>query len=180
MDFLETRLAGACVIALKRFEDHRGFFARAFCRDELAAHGLNPNIAQLNIGYSHKRGTLRGLHFQIAPHEEAKLVRCTRGAVFDVIVDLRPNSPTYGQWFGVELTAHNALMLYAPEGFAHGYETLSDDTEAYYLTSAPYAPSAARGIRYDDPAFAIDWPIPVAVISDVDRTWPDYQLASHR
>jgi dTDP-4-dehydrorhamnose 3,5-epimerase len=180
MDFIETRLADACLIALKRIEDYRGFFARGFCRDELAAYGLNPNMTQLNIGHSHKRGTLRGLHFQIAPHEEAKLVRCSRGAVFDVIVDLRPTSETYGQWFGAELTAHNGLMLYAPEGFAHGYETLSDDTEAYYLTSAPYAPSAARGIRYDDPAFAIDWPIPVAVISEADRTWPDYQLVSRR
>ncbi len=175
MDFTETPLKGAFLIHLRKIEDHRGFFARGWCDQELADHGLNPRIVQLNIGFSHVKGTLRGLHYQHAPHQEAKLVRCTRGAIFDVIVDLRPDSPTRGQWFGAELTERNALMLYAPEGFAHGYQTLADATEAYYMTSAPYAASAARGVRYDDPAFGIVWPLPVSAISDADRQWPDYR-----
>ena len=135
------------------------FLRPRMVRDELAKHGLTPNMAQLNVGFSHKQGTIRGLHYQVPPHAEAKFVRCTRGAIFDVIVDLRRDSPTRGQWFGAELTADNALMLYAPEGFAHGYQTLADDTEAYYLTSACYAPAAARGVRYNEPAFGIAWPL---------------------
>jgi dTDP-4-dehydrorhamnose 3,5-epimerase len=174
MEFTETKLSGAFLVSLRRIEDDRGFFARGWCRDEFSKHGLIPNMEQLNVGFSHKKGTVRGLHYQVPPHQEAKLIRCTRGAVFDVIVDLRPDSPTRGQWFGAELSEENALMLYAPEGFAHGYQTLVDNTETYYLTSASYAPAAARGLRYDEPAFRISWPLPVSVVSDADRQWPDY------
>jgi dTDP-4-dehydrorhamnose 3,5-epimerase len=174
MEFTSTPLAGAFVVSLKRIEDDRGFFARGWCRDEFAAHGLVRDMTQLNVGFSHRKGTVRGLHFQLPPHAEAKFVRCTRGAVFDVIVDLRPESPTRGGWFGAELTADNGLMLYAPEGFAHGYQTLADDTETYYLTSSAYAAGSARGVRYDDPAFGIVWPVPVTVVSDADGRWPDY------
>lgn len=176
MEFTETSLSGAFLISLKKIEDHRGFFARGWCRDELADHGLTSNMVQLNVAFSHKKGTIRGLHYQVAPHQEAKLVRCTRGAVFDVIVDLRPNSSTRGQWFGAELTAENALMMYVPEGFAHGYLTMTDATETYYLTSVPFAPSAARGLRYNEPAFGISWPLPVSVVSDADAKWPDYVM----
>lgn len=175
MEFVETALKGAYLVRPKRIEDDRGFFARAWCRDEFAGHLLNPGIAQLNVAFSHRKGTLRGLHHQHAPHAEAKFVRCTRGAIFDVIVDLRADSPTRGKWFGAELTADNGTMLYAPEGFAHGYQTLADDTEIYYLTSVPYAAAAASGVRYDDEGFGIKWPLPVAVISEADRTWPDYR-----
>lgn len=176
MEFVETRLKGAFIVRIKRIEDFRGFFGRAWCQDEFAKHGLNPNAMQLNVGFSHKKGTLRGLHFQAAPHEEAKFMRCPRGAVHDVIVDLRPDSPTRGQWVGVDLTADNHTMLYAPEGFAHGYQTLDDNTELYYMTTAAYAASSARGVRYDDPAFKIVWPLPVSVISDADKTWPGFNL----
>ena len=177
MEFKETPLRGAMLVSLKKISDDRGFFARGFCRDELAVHGLNPDMVQLNVGFSHKKGTLRGLHFQAAPHAEAKFVRCTRGALFDVALDLRPDSPTYLQWFGAELTQDNGQMLYVPEGFGHGYQTLTDDTERYYLTTAAYAASAAGGVRYDDPAFSIQWPLPVSVISDADARWPSYQIA---
>jgi dTDP-4-dehydrorhamnose 3,5-epimerase len=174
MEFTETRLKGAFLVGLKKIEDHRGFFARGWCHDEFARHGLNPNMVQLNVGFSHTKGTVRGMHYQEPPHDEAKFVRCTRGAIFDVIVDLRAGSPTHGQWLGVELSAENSLMLYAPEGFAHGYQTLSDDAEMYYMTSSYYAAAAARGVRYNEPAFAIAWPLPVAAISEADATWPDY------
>jgi dTDP-4-dehydrorhamnose 3,5-epimerase len=176
MDFVETALKGAYLVQPKRIEDDRGFFARAWCRDEFASHGLNPNMVQLNVTASIRKGTLRGLHFQHAPHAEAKFVRCTRGAIFDVIVDLRADSPTRGQWFGAELTADNGTMLYAPEGFAHGSQTLADDSEIYYLTSAPYAPAAASGVRYDDARLGIRWPLPATMISEADRHWPDYRL----
>ena len=175
MEFTETSLKNAYLVRLKRIEDNRGFFARGFCRTEFEQNGLNPNMLQLNVGFSHTKGTVRGIHYQEAPYQEAKFMRCTRGAIFDLIVDLRPESPTRGQWFGVELTAENGVMLYAPEGFAHGYQTLENDTEMYYLTSAPYAASAAKGVRYDDPVLRIDWPMPVTVISDPDRGWPDYR-----
>jgi dTDP-4-dehydrorhamnose 3,5-epimerase len=177
MNFVETTLKGAYLVHPKRIADDRGFFARAWCRDEFASHGLNPNMVQLNVAASPRKGTLRGLHHQHAPHAEAKFVRCTQGAIFDVIVDLRADSPTRGQWFGTELTAGNGIMLYAPEGFAHGYQTLSDDTEMYYLTSAPYSATAAGGVRYNDEGFGIEWPLPVAVISEADRSWPDYRLS---
>src|SRR5687768_1775176 len=175
MEFIETRLKGAFVVRIKRIEDQRGFFGRAWCRDEFEKNGLNPNALQLNVGFSHKKGTLRGLHYQVAPHEEAKFIRCTRGAVHDVIVDLRDGSPTRGQWFGAELTADEHTMIYVPEGFAHGYLTLTDNAELYYLTTATYAAAAARGVRYDDPAFGIEWPVPVTVVSDADKKWPDFR-----
>ncbi len=178
MEFTETALKGAFLVGLRRITDERGFFARGWCRDEFAAHGLNPNMVQLNTAASHRKGTLRGMHYQTAPHEEAKFVRCTRGALFDVIVDLRPGSPTHRHWFGAELSGDNGLMLYVPEGFAHGYETLTNDTEMYYLTAAAYAPGSARGVRYNDPGFGISWPLPVEVISEADASWPDYAKRS--
>jgi dTDP-4-dehydrorhamnose 3,5-epimerase len=176
MTFTETELKGAFVVGVRKIEDERGFFARGWCRKELEGAGLNPNLAQINFASSLKKGTLRGMHFQVAPDAEAKLVRCTRGSIFDVIIDLRPDSPTHGRWIGVDLSAENYLMLYVPEGFAHGYQTLTDDAEMYYMTSAFYAPSAARGVRFDDPAFGIQWPLPVAVVSDADKQWPDYRI----
>jgi len=175
MEFNEIGLKGACVVRFKKIEDDRGFFARAWCRQEFFKEGLNPEMVQLNTGFSRRRGTLRGLHYQLAPHAEAKFIRCTRGAIYDVIVDIRVGSPTLGRWFGLELTPDNGLMLYAPEGFAHGYETLEDDTEMYYLTSAVYAPGSARGVRHNDPAFGIRWPLPVSVISAADREWPRFE-----
>ena len=172
MEFEQTRLAGAYRVHQQKRSDPRGFFARVWCTEEFRQHGLDPTIVQINTGFSPAVGTLRGMHFQEAPHAEAKFIRCTRGAIFDVIIDLRPGSPTRGQWVGFELSAENGDMLYAPEGFAHGYQTLTPDTEMYYTTTAMYAGSAARGVRYDDPAFAISWPLPVSVISDADRGWP--------
>lgn len=174
MEFKETKLKGAFLVRQKKIADERGFFARAWCQDEFRQQGLNPQMLQLNTGFSHRAGTLRGMHYQEAPHAEAKFIRCTRGAVYDVIVDLRRDSPTHGEWVGVELTADEGTMLYAPEGFAHGYQTLADNAEIYYMTTALYAPHAAKGVRYDDPAFGIVWPIAVTVISAQDRNWPDY------
>jgi dTDP-4-dehydrorhamnose 3,5-epimerase len=173
MDFIEISLKGAFVIRQKKIEDHRGYFARAWCREEFLQHGLNPNMLQLNTAFNFLRGTVRGMHYQEKPHQEAKLIRCTRGAIYDVIIDLRPASATCGQWYGEELTSSNGTMLYAPEGFAHGYQTLLDDTEMCYMTSAPYAPEAARGVRHDAAGFGIPWPLPVTAISEQDRKWPD-------
>lgn len=175
MIFAETSLPGAFVIDLDRRADERGFFARAWCRDEFAERGLSTHLAQCNIAFNARAGTLRGLHFQAEPHAEVKLVRCTRGSVYDVIVDLRSDSPTYQEWLGVELSADNGRMLYVPEGFAHGYQTLEDSTETFYQVSAFYAPAAQRGVRWDDPAFAIEWP-PSArrTMSARDRTWPNF------
>ncbi len=175
MEFTETEIKGAFVVRLKKIEDHRGYFARGWCREEFAKHGLNPNMLQLNTGFTHKQGTLRGMHYQDAPHAEAKFVRCTRGAIYDVIIDLRPDSPTHRKWFGAELTADNGTMLYAPEGLAHGYQTLTDGAEMYYMTTAVYASGAAKGVRYNDPAFGVQWPLPVSVISEPDQKWPDYR-----
>jgi dTDP-4-dehydrorhamnose 3,5-epimerase len=175
MIFTETELKGVHVFSVKKIEDERGYFARGWCQKEFEAAGLNPNLVQMNFAMSLKKGTLRGMHFQEAPYGGAKLVRCTRGAICDVIIDLRPSSPTHGCWIGIDLSADNYQMLYAPEGFAHGYQTLTDQAEIYYLTSAFYAPAAARGVRYDDPAFGIRWPLPVSVIPDADRRWPDYR-----
>jgi dTDP-4-dehydrorhamnose 3,5-epimerase len=172
--FTELQLPGAFLIELEKLTDERGFFARAWCKREFEEHGLNPSLAQANITRSRARGTLRGLHFQAPPAAEAKLVRCTRGAVYDVIVDLRSDSATFAQWTAAELTADNHMMLYVPEGFAHGFQTLVDDVEVFYQMSEFYAPDHQDGIRYDDPAFAIDWPLEVAVISERDRGWPDY------
>ncbi len=174
MQFTAGTVEGAFVIELERRSDERGFFARLWCAEELAGRGLDAGVAQINTAVSPRRGTLRGLHYQLAPHEEVKIVRCFRGAVFDVAVDLRPASATFRRWMGVELSADNARLLYVPQGCAHGYLTLSDDVELVYLTSRPYAPQAARGLRYDDPAFGIDWPAEVTVISDNDRSWAPF------
>jgi dTDP-4-dehydrorhamnose 3,5-epimerase len=174
MIFTSTRLAGAYIIELERHEDERGFFARAWCRDEFAEHALEPALAQCSISRNALAGTVRGMHFQSAPHEEAKLVRCTAGAIFDVVVDLRLESETYAEWVGVELDAERGTALYVPKGFAHGFQTLVDDSDVFYLISEPYAPAAAAGVRWDDPAFGIEWPRPVRVISDRDRSWPDH------
>lgn len=175
MNFEETPLHGAFVITLEPHRDDRGSFARSFCRREFEAHGLSPVVSQCNISRNALRGTLRGMHFQRAPHEEAKLVRCSRGAIWDVIVDLRRDSATRGQWFGVELSDQNATQLYIPKGFAHGFQTLNDDTEVFYQMSDFYAPESADGFRYDDPLLRIDWPLPVSGISDKDRNWPDFE-----
>jgi dTDP-4-dehydrorhamnose 3,5-epimerase len=175
MRFRELELPGAYLIELERIEDERGFFARTFARSEFAELGLEADVVQANTAFNHRAGTLRGLHFQAAPHEETKLVRCTRGAVYDVIVDLRPGSATYTRWVGVELTAENDAMLYVPRGFAHGYQTLVDDTETSYLMGAAYEASAARGVRWDDPAFGVEWPeTDVRVLNERDRSWPDF------
>jgi dTDP-4-dehydrorhamnose 3,5-epimerase len=174
----DTEIAGVRVIEPERFEDERGFFARTWDVDEFAQHGLNQRVVQCSISYNRRRGTLRGMHYQAPPHEEAKLVRCTAGAIFDVAVDLRPGSPTFTQWFGVELSAENRLALYITEGCAHGFLTLTDDSEILYQMSALYAPHAARGARWDDPAFGIRWPDDVAVINDRDRTYPDFVQAA--
>ncbi len=174
MIFTETPLAGAYTIALEPREDERGFFARAFCQNELAAHGLETGIAQANMSYNFKRGTLRGMHYQLPPHAEVKMVRCIAGAIYDVIVDLRPGSPTRLKWHGVELSAANRTMLYVPTGFGHGYQSLTDDSEVLYLVTEFYAPGAERGLRWDDPAIGIRWPIPNPILSPKDAIHPDY------
>ena len=178
MIFTETHLKGAYIIDINPFTDARGFFARVWCQKEFEAHGLVPRMVQTNISFNNAQGTLRGMHYQLAPSEETKLVRCTKGAIYDVIVDLRQDSPTYLQWVGVELTANNYKMLYVPEHFAHGFQTLETDTEVTYQVSQFYAPQFERGVRYDDPAFRIAWPLAVRVISDKDRSWPDYLLCT--
>jgi dTDP-4-dehydrorhamnose 3,5-epimerase len=170
--FKETILPGAYVIELEKINDHRGYFARVWCEREFQHHGLKTDLAQSNVGFSHRKGTLRGLHFQKAPHAEVKIVRCTRGAMFDVIVDLRRESPTYKQWVGAELSDENSRMIYVPEGFAQGYMTLIDNTEMNYHTSDFYSADTASGVRYDDPAFGIQWPFAATVISEQDRKWP--------
>jgi dTDP-4-dehydrorhamnose 3,5-epimerase len=172
MIFNATPLAGAYLIDPERIEDDRGFFARTWCRDEFERHGLNPRLVQCNVSYNARRGTLRGMHFQARPHEEAKLVRCTRGAIHDVIVDLRDGSPTYRRWFAATLSSENLRMLYIPEGFAHGFQTLADATEVFYQMSESFHPGSARGVRHDDPALRITWPLEVAVISEKDRSYP--------
>lgn len=174
MRFDETTLSGAWLIEPVPARDQRGFFARTFCVKEFADHELTTQFVQHSTSQSAARGTLRGMHFQRAPHGEAKVVSCLKGAVWDVIIDLRPESPTYRRWQGFELSAENYRRLYVPEGFAHGFQTLCDDAEVGYLISAFYAPAAASGVRYDDPAFAIEWPMSPTVISEKDRTWPDF------
>lgn len=172
MIFHETALKGVRVIELQPRSDQRGSFARAWCREEFARHGIDFEIAQGNASTSPTRGTLRGLHWQAAPHGEDKLVRCVRGAIFDVVVDVDPASPSYLRWMGVELTSSNQRMLFVPATCANGFQTLTDDTEVDYLVSVPYAADAVCGLRYDDPALAIDWPLPITRISDEDRAWP--------
>ena len=175
MRFAETPLPGAYLIELEPIEDERGWFARTFCAEEFAAHGLDPAVAQCNSSFSDRAATLRGMHYQAEPHGEAKLVRCTRGAIYDVLVDLRADSPTFCRWTGCELSATNRRMLYAPVGTAHGFVTLADASEVLYQMSFPYVPDAARGVRFDDPAFGIEWPVEPAVISERDRSYPDFQ-----
>ena len=176
MIFHETDIPGAFMIDLERREDERGFFARAWCVEEFAAHGLATRLVQANLSFNASAGTLRGMHFQRAPHEEAKLVRCTSGSLFDVIIDLRPESPAYKRWIGVELTAENRRALYVPEGCAHGYQTLADGTESFYLVSEAYAPDSEGGVRWDDPAFGIEWPhADNRRLSSRDATWPDFE-----
>jgi dTDP-4-dehydrorhamnose 3,5-epimerase len=171
MIFTETKLKGAFVIDIERREDSRGFFARAFCQHEFEAHGLKPMIAQANLAFNHKTGTLRGMHFQLPPAAETKLVRCTRGAILDIIVDLRPESPTYLQHIAVELSEDNSRALYVPERFAHGYQVLRDRTETSYQVGEFYTPGSEGGLLYNDPRLGLQWPLPVAVISDKDQQW---------
>lgn len=171
MVFTETKLKGAFIIDLERREDDRGFFARAFCQKEFAAHGLKPVIAQANIGFNRRKGTVRGMHFQYPPAAETKLVRCSRGGVLDFIVDLRPESPTYLEHVTVELTADNHRGIYIPERFAHGYQALMDDTETTYHVGEVYTPGAEGGLPFDDPLLNLRWPLPVTAISDKDRAW---------
>ena len=177
MNFHETAIEGVWVVEPERHEDDRGFFARTWDTDEFAGRGLNGRLVQCSVSYNRRRGTLRGMHYQAEPHEETKLVRCTAGAIFDVAVDLRAGSATLGEWVGIELSAENRLALYVPEGCAHGFLTLTDDAEVAYQTSEFHAPEAARGVRFDDPAFAIDWPAEVIVVNERDRTYQDFAPA---
>lgn len=175
MKFTETKLKGAFIVELEKREDSRGFFARTFCKNEFEAHGLESNIVQTNMSQTLKKGTLRGMHFQKAPYGETKLVRCTRGAVYDVIIDLRPESVTFKQWFGIELTAENHTMLFVPRGFAHGFVTLVDDCEVMYEVSQFYTPEADSGVRYNDPAFGIVWPTEILEVTEKDANHPDFK-----
>ena len=176
MIFHETALPGVFIIKPELREDHRGFFARTWCEREFVQHGLNPRLVQCSVSFNRRRGTLRGLHYQAAPHAEAKLIRCTRGAIWDVALDARPDSPTFRQHVGVTLSAENRHALYIPEGLAHGFQTLVDDTEVLYQMSEVYAPEAGRGIRFDDPAFGIPWPLPDPILLDRDRAYADFEV----
>jgi dTDP-4-dehydrorhamnose 3,5-epimerase len=172
--FLETPLPGAFVLGAESHEDSRGSFTRTFCRREFEEHGLDPQVAQCNLSFNRRRGTLRGMHYQAAPREEVKLVRCVRGAIYDVIIDLRPDSPTYTRHFGIVLSAEERNALYIPRGFAHGFQSLEDGTEVMYQMSEFYSPEHARGVRWDDPAFGIEWPISDPIILERDATYPDF------
>ncbi len=174
MRYTPTALGGVWLVEPEPHADERGFFARLWDPGEFAARGLNPALAQVSVSFNLRAGTVRGMHWQAAPHEEAKLVRASAGAVWDVAVDLRPDSPTFKQWVGQELSAANRKMLYIPEGFAHGFQTLTDDAEVTYHISAAYEPTAGRGAKWDDPAFAIAWPRPATVVGAKDRGWPDF------
>ncbi len=176
MIFEETALKGAYIIHPEKLEDDRGFFARVWCENEFEAHGLSTSMVQSNLSFNHNKGTLRGMHFQIFPYEEVKLVRCTLGVIYDVIIDLRNDSPTFMKWTGVELSADNHRMLYVPEGFAHGYQTLADRSEVFYQVSQFYTPNSESGVRWNDSAFNIEWPeTAVRTISEKDQKWPDYR-----
>jgi len=174
MNFHPEALAGVWLVEPQRQEDARGHFARTFCKEVFAQHGLPTNWVQCSVSFNHRRGTLRGMHWQAAPHGEGKLVRCTRGAIFDVAVDLRPSSPTYCRWLGVELSGVNGRQLYIPEGFAHGFVTLEDASEVYYQITTPFVAAAARGARWNDPVFSICWPMEAMIISEKDRNFADY------
>jgi dTDP-4-dehydrorhamnose 3,5-epimerase len=175
--FTPTALPGAYIIGLQPFADERGFFARTWCRQEFAGRGLDPNLAQCSLSFNRQKGTLRGMHLQLPPHAETKLVRCVQGAIYDVIIDLRTDSPTYKQWIGMELTSENRQTLYVPKGFAHGFITLQDNCEVLYMISEFYAPEAARGIRWNDEQFNIQWPEQVVVMSEKDKAYADYDPA---
>ena len=176
MIFKKTAVKDAFIIEIEKITDERGFFARAWCKNEFEAHKLNTNLVQVNIAFNEKISTIRGMHYQISPFEETKLIRCTKGAIYDVIIDIRKSSPTYMKWIGVELREDNPRMLYVPEGFAHGYQTLEDKTEVTYQVSSFYTPNSEGGIRWNDPAFNITWPdTDVRVISEKDQNWSDYK-----
>ena len=179
MMFTKTPLPGACVVSQQPRHDERGFFARAFCAKEFAAAGLEHRFVQANNTLTLKNGTVRGMHYQLPPAAEVKLVRCLRGAVYDVIIDIRPESATFKQWFGAELTQDNRQMMYVPRGFAHGFVALTDNAELHYMVSAFYDPGQERGLRFNDPAFGIDWPVAMTSISDKDRSWPDFDPNFH-
>jgi len=179
MIFTAANLNGAFIIELQKREDERGFFARSWCRREFEEHGLNTQLAQCSISFNAKKGTLRGMHYQVRPFEEAKIIRCTMGSIYDVIIDLRPGSSTFKQSFGIELSADNRKMLYVPEGCAHGFLTLEDNSEIFYQMTEFYSPEHARGFRWDDPLFNISWPSQPHVISERDRTYPDYDPGRH-
>ena len=176
MIFTETKLKGAFIVEVKKIEDDRGFFGRAWCKQEFEDHGLNGNIVQLNTSLTKKKGTIRGMHYQVDPYQEAKFIRCTRGRIWDVMIDLRPDSPTFMQWVGTELSADNYKMAYVPENFAHGFVTLEDNSEVYYPVTAFYTPGSERGIRWNDPAFNIAWPINIEIVSDKDSSHPDFDV----
>jgi dTDP-4-dehydrorhamnose 3,5-epimerase len=175
MKLVNIPLAGAYLIELEPISDERGFFSRTWCAEDFQRLGLNPNLAQCSVSGNTRRGTLRGMHYQAAPHTETKLVRCTAGAIYDVILDLRSDSPTYRNWFAAELTSANHKMIYVPEGFAHGFQTLVDGAEVLYQISTSYRPESARGVRWNDPAFGIEWPIPQLIISARDQAFPDHK-----
>lgn len=174
MIFAPTPLDGAWLVDLERHEDDRGYFARTWCSREFADQGLESSVVQCSLSYNRTSGTLRGMHWQAAPHEEAKLVRCVRGAIWDVIIDMRPGSPSYTQHYGVELSAATGRALYVPRGFAHGFVTLEDDTEVFYQMTEFYAPDSSRGVRWDDPAFGIEWPVADPILNERDATYPDF------
>ena len=180
MVFDETSLQGAYIIRMEKQSDNRGFFARAWCRKEFEARGLTAKVEQMNVSLSLKRGTLRGMHYQLPPAAEVKIVRCTSGSVYDVILDLRAGSPSWGRWLGFELTAGNHTMLYVPQGMAHGFQALTDQAEVSYYVSEFYSPEHERGVRYDDPTFGIEWAEPVTVISSRDAGWPNYSTTRSR
>lgn len=175
MNFSDTKLSGVLLIEPELHVDDRGSFARSFCVDEFSEAGIDIQIVQANISFNKHSGAVRGMHYQVSPHAEAKVVRCTSGALYDVVVDLRPDSPSYSQWIGIELNADNRYAMYVPKGCAHGFQTLVDRTEVSYLMSERYVPEAASGVRYDDPEFGIDWPLKVSSVSDRDRSWPNFE-----
>lgn len=176
MQFHSTPIADVFIVDVEPIEDSRGFFARAWCSREFQEQGLKNTIAQCNLSYNYKQGSIRGMHYQLPPHEEVKMVRCISGAIFDVVIDLRKDSPTYKKWFGAELSAANYKMLYVPEGFAHGYQTLEKDSVVFYQVTEYYQPGAERGVRWDDPVFNIAWPLPLSEISDKDKSYPDFKV----
>ena len=177
MIFKETKLHGAFIIEIQKLTDDRGFFGRTWCKKEFDAHGLNSDVVQANASYNKVKGTLRGMHFQKAPYSETKTIRCVAGSIYDVIIDIRPESPTFKQWIGVELTPQNGLMLYVPEGFAHGFITLEDHTSVHYMVTAYYTPGAEGGVRYDDPVFNIQWPIEPTLVSPKNMAIPPFTIA---